>query len=193
MTSHSVTQPTSLVRGTEVSAKYKGAFCEATVKDVKKLVKCKVNFKGKGTHTISDELVKGNRPLEVSTVVEAKHPDGTYSEGTIVKITDASQYTVVFDDGDERTLRRTSLCLKGNKHYDETETLNHLPLTNPEYFGTPVVQGPGSSKKGRKRRRLSTSSLDEEGDDEPSDMHASKKLNFGADQSVGKVSGTSGR
>ena len=82
----------------------------------------------------------------------------------------------VFDDGDERTLRRTSLCLKGERHFNESEvgvckeilfscwfawrwmngqlitkswqgflllflqTLDHLPLTDPENFGTPVVQ-----------------------------------------------------
>ena len=27
----------------------------------------------------------------------------------------------VFDDGDERTLRRTSLCLKGERHFNESE------------------------------------------------------------------------
>ena len=28
---------------------------------------------------------------------------------------------LVFDDGDERTLRRTQLCLKGDKHFIESE------------------------------------------------------------------------
>ena len=27
----------------------------------------------------------------------------------------------VFDDGDEKTLRRTQLCLKGDKHFEESE------------------------------------------------------------------------
>ena len=72
----------------------------------------------------------------------------------------------MFDDGDERTLRRTSLCLKGERHFAESEvgwpgliwraardgkvecefsslsllqTLDQLPLTNPEHFGTPVI------------------------------------------------------
>ena len=27
----------------------------------------------------------------------------------------------VFDDGDERTLRRTQLCLKGDRHFTESE------------------------------------------------------------------------
>lgn len=30
----------------------------------------------------------------------------------------------VFDDGDERTLRRTSLCLKGERHFNESEVCN---------------------------------------------------------------------
>ena len=60
--------------------------------------------------------------------------------GILVKITDSSSYTVVFDDGDERTLKRTSLCIKGEKHFNESETLDHLPLTDPENFGTPVMQ-----------------------------------------------------
>ena len=34
--------PPFLNVGTEVSAKYRGAFCEATIKIAKKLVKCKV-------------------------------------------------------------------------------------------------------------------------------------------------------
>ena len=28
---------------------------------------------------------------------------------------------VVFDDGDERTLKRSSLCLKGGRHFHESE------------------------------------------------------------------------
>lgn len=36
-------EPPYLTVGTEVSAKYRGAFCEATIKIAKKLVKCKVS------------------------------------------------------------------------------------------------------------------------------------------------------
>ena len=36
--------PPFLTVGTEVSAKYRGAFCEATIKVAKKLVKCKVRL-----------------------------------------------------------------------------------------------------------------------------------------------------
>lgn len=43
----------------------------------------------------------------------------------------------VFDDGDEKTLRRTSLCLKGERHFAESEV--SPPPTHP----TPA-RGPGS-------------------------------------------------
>lgn len=68
---------------------------------------------------------------------------------------------IVFDDGDERTLKRSSLCLKGGRHYHEsevgllalvlhilhymclsllnTQSLDKMPLTDPENFGTPVL------------------------------------------------------
>ena len=41
--------PPFLNVGTEVSAKYKGAFCEATIKIAKKLVKCKVSLLSKAS------------------------------------------------------------------------------------------------------------------------------------------------
>uniref|UniRef100_A0A3B3QRD0 Tudor domain-containing protein n=1 Tax=Paramormyrops kingsleyae TaxID=1676925 RepID=A0A3B3QRD0_9TELE len=58
---------------------------------------------------------------QVGAVVEVRNQDGTYQEATINKLTDASVYTVVFDDGDEKTLRRSSLCLKGARHFAESE------------------------------------------------------------------------
>ncbi|XP_043914095.1 AT-rich interactive domain-containing protein 4B [Protopterus annectens] len=78
--------------------------------------------------------------------------------------------TTVFDDGDEKTLRRSSLCLKGERHFAESETLDQLPLTNPEHFGTPVI----AKKPSRGRRTnnvpeeesLSSSSSDEGEDDQ---------------------------
>ena len=80
--------------GTEVSAKYKGAFCEAKVRKVDKTVKCKVTFKlNNGTHTVLDSSIKGT--LRVGASVEAKHPDKKeFVEAIITKIQDCSQYTV---------------------------------------------------------------------------------------------------
>uniref|UniRef100_A0A1A8QEL2 AT-rich interactive domain-containing protein 4B n=1 Tax=Nothobranchius rachovii TaxID=451742 RepID=A0A1A8QEL2_9TELE len=161
-------EPPYLTVGTDVSAKYRGAFCEAKIKTAKRLVKAKVTFKSDlSTAEVHDENIKG--PLKVGAVVEVKNPDGVHQEATINKLTDASIYTVVFDDGDEKTLRRSSLCLKGARHFAESETLDRLPLTNPEHFGTPVI-----GKKGNRGRRsnpiqeeeLSSSSSEEEESDQ---------------------------
>ncbi|XP_037322240.2 AT-rich interactive domain-containing protein 4B isoform X3 [Pungitius pungitius] len=161
-------EPPYLTVGTDVSAKYRGAFCEAKIKTAKRLVKAKVTFKPDlSTAEVHDENIKG--ALKVGAVVEVKNQDGVYQEATINKLTDASIYTVVFDDGDEKTLRRSSLCLKGARHFAESETLDRLPLTNPEHFGTPVI-----GKKGNRGRRsnpiqeeeLSSSSSEEEESDQ---------------------------
>ena len=127
---------------------------------------------------MSDDQIKGL--LRVGATIEAKHPEkNTYCEGLISKIQDCSQYTVgkfpfttfhwkyaqvfhfdtVFDDGDITTLRRTALCLKSGRHFAESETLDQLPLTHPEHFGTPVLGG----RRGGRRRQDDSS--DEEGDD----------------------------
>ena len=51
--------------GTEVSAKYKGAFCEAKVKKVMRQVKCRVTFKqvNSPTHCFSLQTVYLNLEL----------------------------------------------------------------------------------------------------------------------------------
>nr|XP_055025279.1 AT-rich interactive domain-containing protein 4B isoform X2 [Misgurnus anguillicaudatus] len=161
-------EPPYLTVGTDVSAKYRGAFCEAKIKTAKRLVKAKVTFKpDSSTAEVHDEHIKG--VLKVGAVVEAKNQDGIYQEATINKLTDASLYTVVFDDGDEKTLRRSSLCLKGARHFAESETLDRLPLTNPEHFGTPVI-GKKGNRGGRRSNPIqeedqsSSSSEEEEGD-----------------------------
>lgn len=138
-------EPAVLTVGTEVSAKYKGAFCEAKIKSIARLVKCRVSLKGTGPSVVvTDDNING--PLRVGANVEAKH-NSNLVEGTITKIMDGSQYTVIFDDGDETTLKRTSLCLKSGKHYSESESLDHLPLTNPEHFGNPVRGGRAKRKR----------------------------------------------
>ncbi|XP_052436001.1 AT-rich interactive domain-containing protein 4A isoform X1 [Carassius gibelio] len=161
-------EPAYLTVGTDVSAKYRGAFCEAKIKTVKRMVKVKVMLKGESTsQVVQDDQVKG--PLRVGSTVEVKSPEGRLSEAIISKLTDASWYTVVFDDGDEKTLRRTSLCLKGERHFAESETLDQLPLTNPEHFGTPVIgkktnRGRRSSQAVAEDEKESSSSEDDEDD-----------------------------
>lgn len=36
----------------------------------------------------------------------------------------------VFDDGDEKTLRRSSLCLKGERHFAESEVIEEFLYDN---------------------------------------------------------------
>ncbi|CAG7822664.1 unnamed protein product [Allacma fusca] len=175
--------PPYLMVGTEVSAKYKGAFCEAKIRKVVRVVKCRVTFKaGLGSATLSDDQVKGD--LRVGAIVEAKHPDKTqFVEATINKIQDSSQYTVVFDDGDITTLRRSALCLKSGRHFNESETLDQLPLTHPEHFSNPVMGG----RRGV-RRRAANNDDNENESSEDEDIPAKKgrkKINKEAD--MGKV------
>ena len=107
----------------------------------------------------------------VNISVEAKHPDhgNEYQEAIVTKIIDKSQYTVVFDDGDIATLRRNALRMKSGKHFNASESLDNLPLTHPEHFGTPV---------GSKRKRLGEEEEDEEdsSDDEAESVPYISKL-----------------
>ncbi|XP_075699539.1 AT-rich interactive domain-containing protein 4A isoform X2 [Rhinoderma darwinii] len=173
-------EPAYLTVGTDVSAKYRGAFCEAKIKTVKRLVKVKVTLKqDHSTQLVQDDQVKG--PLRVGATVEMKAPDGSPQEAVISKLTDASWYTVVFDDGDERTLRRTSLCLKGERHFAESETLDQLPLTNPEHFGTPVI-----GKKSNRGRRSSHPMTEDEKEESSSEEEDDDLKRIG-DELLGKV------
>ncbi|XP_061700681.1 AT-rich interactive domain-containing protein 4A isoform X2 [Syngnathoides biaculeatus] len=173
-------EPAYLTVGTDVSAKYRGAFCEAKIKIVKRLVKVKVTLKGEnGSQVVHDDQVKGT--LRVGSTVEVKTSEGVCGEAVISKLTDASLYTVVFDDGDEKTLRRSSLCLKGERHFAESETLDQLPLTNPEHFGTPVI-----GKKSNRGRRSSQAVADEENESSSSEDDEDDRGRL-IDELLGKV------
>uniref|UniRef100_A0A6B2EC35 Putative mucin-5ac n=1 Tax=Phlebotomus kandelakii TaxID=1109342 RepID=A0A6B2EC35_9DIPT len=174
-----VDDPPYLSVGTEVSAKYKGAFCEAKVRKVVRNIKCKVAYKqGLGSGTVSDDQIKGGL-LRVGATVEVKHPDRReFVEATITKIQDCSQYTVVFDDGDITTLRRSALCLKSGRHFNESETLDQLPLTHPEHFGNPVVGG----RRGRRSRAMHDDSSEDE-----EDAESTKPTPHEKEENIGKV------
>ncbi|XP_058066120.1 mucin-2 [Anopheles bellator] len=176
-----VDDPPYLTVGTEVSAKYKGAFCEAKVRKVVRNIKCKVAYKhqGLGSGVVSDDQIKG--ALRVGATVEVRHPERKeYVEATLTKIQDCSQYTVVFDDGDITTLRRSALCLKSGRHFNESETLDQLPLTHPEHFGNPVIGG----RRGRRSRHLMPDDSSDE-DDEPTPH--SRSAASDKEENIGKV------
>lgn len=170
--------PPYLQVGTEVSAKYKGAFCEAKVSEVVRNIKVKVAYKqGLGSGLVSDEDIKASPgQLRVGAVVEVRHPDRKdYVEATVTKIQDCSQYTVVFDDGDITTLRRTALCIKSGRHFNESETLDQLPLTHPEHFGNPVVGG----RRGRRRGQMNDDSSDEDDESDAKEVVNEKEEHIG--------------
>ncbi|XP_076315883.1 LOW QUALITY PROTEIN: uncharacterized protein LOC143228520 [Tachypleus tridentatus] len=178
-------EPPYLTIGTDVSAKYRGAFCEAKVKKIMRQLKCKVTFKNSlGSAVLPEDHVRG--VPKVGAKVEAKHPEkNQYLDAVINKVLDQSLYTVVFDDGDETTLRRTSLCLKSGRHFAESETLDQLPLTNPEHFGNPVV---GSKAKRKRRSMLNSSSIEDlSSDEESSPRKVQKPKPKDRDPDLGKV------
>ncbi|KAJ8981704.1 hypothetical protein NQ317_017748 [Molorchus minor] len=159
-----VDDPPYLSVGTAVSAKYKGAFCEAKVSRVDRTVRCKVTYKmGLGNATLDDGQIKGT--LRVGQLVLAKHADKKgvcrryYNEDTRLQ---SVHRCPLFDDGDITTLRRTALCLKSGRHFNESETLDQLPLTHPEHFGNPVIGG----RRGRRNRQLKEDSSDGEVEEE---------------------------
>lgn len=56
---------------------------------------------------------------------------------------------LVFNDGDERQLRRTQVCIKGAKHFNEDVNLDAMPLYKPESFSSPVVL---DDRRGKQKR-----------------------------------------
>ncbi|KAH8867608.1 AT-rich interactive domain-containing protein 4A [Schistosoma japonicum] len=132
-----------LTVGTAVSAKYRGAFCEATVDHVDLKFRLRVQLKTNKSFISVDEtcLVSGSPIIGNEVVIRIPNDNALPNEqaGIVIRVTDSSVYTVVFDDGDKRTLRRTQLVIKGERHFKESESLDCLPLTNPEQFRQPVI------------------------------------------------------
>uniref|UniRef100_A0A158P8S9 ARID domain-containing protein n=1 Tax=Angiostrongylus cantonensis TaxID=6313 RepID=A0A158P8S9_ANGCA len=149
--------PAFLVPGTEVSAKFKGAFCEAKIKKICKSVKCKIALKEApfGSMVVEEHLVKGT--LEVNQTVDVCH--GKHSvKGVIQHVKDC-----IFNDGDEKVLRRTQMCLKGAKHFDTESNLDQMPLYNPEQFCAAPKPQTKTKKIKKPKRRRDEDSEDEEG------------------------------
>jgi hypothetical protein len=118
--------PLYLNVGTEVSAKFKGAFCEAKIKRIDKLVRCNLKLKHNNEQiTVYDSAIRSSQGFFLScsdfklgsTVYVSKtHKDDSLTPlvasdqlhaATLNKILDQSVYTVVFNDGDEKTMKRS--------------------------------------------------------------------------------------
>ncbi|KAF7243345.1 hypothetical protein EG68_10568 [Paragonimus skrjabini miyazakii] len=139
-----------LTPGTAVSAKYRGAYCEATVDQVDLKFRLRVQLKGnKNVVSVDHSALVSGDPKTGCEVTVRVPPSQANSDsrtqtagersGIVLRVFDTSLYTVVFDDGDKRTLRRTQLVIKGERHFKESESLDCLPLTNPEQFRQPVI------------------------------------------------------
>ena len=138
--------------GCAVSAKYRGAFCSAEVKTVERQVKLKVTLFDTGdTIVISEDEIVHPVPLRIGNTVLI-HPSNSVhtrnglptlvnsndnhskQRGTIKQIYDNSIYTVVFNDGDEKSLRRSSLCLQGIRLYQtkigQQKILEDIPTSS---------------------------------------------------------------
>lgn len=141
--------------GTDVSAKYRGAWCEGKVIKRQDIIMCKVAFEsGQGTAQCKHSDIKGTLGINES-VMALDSKSGHYLRATIQKLSDGSLYTVRFPDGDERTLKRNAVTLMGPQHYNNGDSLGSFPMTDPDEFGAPipVAETPEIS---RKRRRVSS-------------------------------------
>merc|ERR1712210_127671 len=121
-----------LQTGLEVSAKFKGAFCEARIKGVDAEFRLKLRMEDGKVIQTSDRNVSGEARLGAKVEYKGR-------KGVVLKLKDVSVYTVVFDDMDEKTMKRSSLRIKGTRHFDESVTLDSLPLNDPEHFGDKVT------------------------------------------------------
>lgn len=102
--------------GTQVSAKYKGAFCVATVKNVEKQIEITTNIvTNDGSigqlKNISDRHIISGK-IAKNAIIEVKDPvsDVTF-KAMIRHINDKTKYHCVFDDGDVAILKRSSLVV----------------------------------------------------------------------------------
>ncbi len=69
---------------------------------------------------------------------QSKNSSDNLQLAVLNKIIDQSSYTVIFNDGDEKVVRRSFIRFKGERHYLNSETLDNAPLNNPEHFLQPI-------------------------------------------------------
>ncbi|KAK0414718.1 hypothetical protein QR680_011583 [Steinernema hermaphroditum] len=151
--------PPFLPVGTEVSAKFKGAFCEAKIKKVNKVLRCKVNIGSSSSITVDSSQISGD--IQLNGNVEVTQGRG-HVKATIAHIKDFSVYTVVFDDGDEKHLKRAQIVPKGKPSFENGTNLNEMPLYNPERY-VPDSSSPDLGK--RKTKKVSKRSFESDSSD----------------------------
>lgn len=151
------------------------------MKTVAREVNYKVTLVATGeTITISEKQIVPPAVLRIGSVVTvqlpapSRHDSATHlsrsnvaaminasqnydeKQATIKRVFDKSTYTVVFNDGDERSLQRSSLCLQGVRLYqnqiDQRKLLEDMPAstlltTNSDMTSIVAVRRSGSSNQ----------------------------------------------
>ncbi|CAO4378460.1 unnamed protein product [Caenorhabditis nigoni] len=167
--------PPCLQEGMEISGKFNGAFCEAVIRRVDKRIKMKVKLEEKpfGTRFLLDTEIPEDSVIVLGGTIYPMIDDKEV-RATIIHIKDLSQYHVVFNDGDQKKLRRTQVVRQGAKHFAQGHSLDALPLTNPEHFSAPVKApkrtSGGAQKRPRDPSQPSTSQAAEEESSDDEEM-----------------------
>ncbi|CAL2044161.1 unnamed protein product [Caenorhabditis brenneri] len=109
--------PPFLPIGTEVSSKFRGAFCESTIVRIEKQVRVKFTLKEKpwGIKVIDDPNIPLSDMVVGKTVTIPV--DKKQVQAQVNHVKDMSLYFVVFNDGDQKQLRRSQLVQKGERHF----------------------------------------------------------------------------
>ncbi|OQV20699.1 putative AT-rich interactive domain-containing protein 4B [Hypsibius exemplaris] len=170
-------EPALLEPGTEVSAKFEGAFCEAKIESVAINVSFKARDPTTGDVTLyrHPDIVTEVKELKVqgNAVVRGggKNGGGDAVTVTVLHIYDASVYTVHFNDGDVKTLKRSNIHLKSEKHFDQSISLDNLPLTQPEK----IASGSGESGETSTKRKVRNPSVASGATDDTEDGDAVRR------------------
>ena len=137
-------EPVVLEPGTEVSARFNGAFCEAKIRSFTPDIKLKVRPVPEGEVFVvrTANIITELKDLRVDSEATVRHPTTeAVVQVVVLHAADSSTYMVDFNDGDEKKLKRSALLLKSGKHFDESISLDNLPLTQPEKMAASVSAG----------------------------------------------------
>ncbi|XP_055327392.1 AT-rich interactive domain-containing protein 4B-like [Paramacrobiotus metropolitanus] len=166
-------EPAVLEVGQEVSAKFNGAFCEAKIRAVSHLdVRVKVRDSASGeTYTVKHSDVRSElKDVRIQNTATVKPPSSNESVVVnVLQVLDYSQYEVEFNDGDKKNLRRTSLHPKSGKHFDESTSLDNMPLTQPEKASAAQTAKEGSVASSARSKRRNSPSGSEASDESESE------------------------
>jgi len=84
----------------------KGAYSEARIHSVDPEFRVKLRFPDGRTVQTTGKNCQGHLAIGAQVTFQGL-------QATVVRLKDVSNYVVIFDDFDERTIKRGSLCIKG--------------------------------------------------------------------------------